>query len=285
MCGVPVVVHTFHGHVFHGYFPRPVSWGFMTIERALARGTGRIVTISPRQFADITERYRIVAPECASMIPLGFELSQFASVPALRGRLRSELGLGDEPVISSVGRLTPIKDHPLLFQAFRRLDNPRAHLCIVGGGESEGALRTLANQLGIVDRTHFLGFRSDLEVVLADTDVVALTSHNEGTPVALIEALAAGCTPVALSVGGVADVLEDGKWGILVGQRSPEALAEALRGAIERHRGRPTEVVENAGSYVRGKYGIGRLVADHEALYRRLVAANGTSRPRNGVGT
>jgi glycosyltransferase involved in cell wall biosynthesis len=276
-CGVPVVVHTFHGHVFEGYFNPVMARAVVSIERALSGLTTRIVTISQRQFNDITARFRIARSERVTIIPLGFDLERFHRDRHC-GALRSELGLqGGEPIVSVVGRLTPIKDHPILFEAFREAYDTGAHLCVVGGGERESELRALADRLGISPRTHFLGFRTDLDSILSDTDVVALTSRNEGTPVALIEALAAGCRPLSFDVGGVADVLENGRWGRLV-DRSAMALAEALRLEIRAYQAGPPVYAKlvAARRHVHEKYGIERLVSDHAVLYRSLLrnAAN-----------
>ncbi len=271
ICGVPIVVHTFHGHVFEGYFNPVMTRAFIAIERALARTTTRVVTISERQFDDITTRFHIARPEHVTVIPLGFELERFDR-GRHQGTLRSELGLQAEPIVSIVGRLTPVKDHPVLFEAFRELDDSDAHLCVVGGGEREGELRAMTERLGIAQRTHFLGFRTDLESILSDTDVVALTSRNEGTPVALIEALAAGCRTVSFDVGGVADVLENGRWGRLV-ERAKEPLLDVLAQEIRAVRDSAPDHgrVAAARRYVREKYGVTRLVSDHARLYQSLT--------------
>jgi glycosyltransferase involved in cell wall biosynthesis len=241
------------------------------IERMLARITSAIVTISPRQHADITERFRVAPASKTHVIPLGFDLRRFDAMEPHRGQLRGELGLGDAPIVSVVGRLTAIKDHPLLFSAFRDVARAGAHLCVVGGGEREGELRALARELGIAESIHFLGFRTDLQRILADTDVVALSSVNEGTPVALIEGLAAGCSVVGLDVGGVADVLEDGRWGHLVTERVPTALAAVLAAALTEHRARSADAAAAGARYARAKYGIERLINDHVALYETLL--------------
>jgi glycosyltransferase involved in cell wall biosynthesis len=269
LCRVPVVVHTFHGHVFEGYFSKPVTEGFLAIERGLARFTHAVVTISPRQYADITERFRVAPKTKTHIVPLGFDLQRFEGVGAHRGALKAELKSGDAPVVSIVGRLTAIKDHALLFRAVAELRD--VHLAVVGGGECEQSLRALAGEVGIASRVHFMGFRSDIERILADTDVVALTSANEGTPVALIEGLAAGCSVVAVDVGGVADVLEDGRWGRLVSARTPGAVASALRESLELHRNRPPETIAAGRRYAHTKFGIERLIRDHAALYDALL--------------
>jgi glycosyltransferase involved in cell wall biosynthesis len=274
LCRVPIVVHTFHGHVFEGYFPTPVARAFVAIERGLALATDAIVTLSPRQRAEITEKYRIVPRQGAYVVPLGFDLLRFRAVARLRGELRRELCIADAPLVSIVGRLTPIKDHPLLFEAMRHLP-PDVNLCVVGGGEQEAELRAVARDLGIAARTHFLGFRTDLERILADTDVVALTSRNEGTPVALIEGLAAGCSAVAPAVGGVPDVLEGGRWGTLFVERTPQAVARALGQALAAHRARSPDAVESGIRYVLDRYGVERLVDDHARLYEELLERAG----------
>jgi glycosyltransferase involved in cell wall biosynthesis len=277
LCGVPIVVHTFHGHVFEGYFSPMMTELFLTVERGLARVSNAIVTISPRQRADIIERFRVARAHQTRVIPLGFDLQRFDSAPSLRGQLRAELGIHDAPIVSTIGRLTAIKDHALLFRAFQQPSGMPAppHLCVVGDGELAEPLRELAAELGIADRTHFLGFRSDLERILADTDVVALSSINEGTPVALIEALAVGCSVVSVQVGGVADVLDEGRWGHLVQARTPEALAAGLRRTLQEHGQRSPETREGARRYARAKYGIERLVNDHVLLYEELLVRAG----------
>lgn len=266
-----VIVHTFHGHVFDGYFSPAKSRFFLEIERALARITHAVVTISPRQRDDIVERYRIAPAKKVHVIPLGFDLAAFDDVDRLRGELRRELRLDDDvQLVVAVGRLTAIKDHPLLFDALARMRTP-AHLLVVGGGEDEEKLRRLAGESPAAERIHFLGFRSDLPRILADAKVVALTSKNEGTPVAVIEALAAGCTPVAVDVGGVADVLEEGRLGKLVRRRDPEAVAAALDAALNERAGLPDRVQVEWKASARRRYGVERLVADHVALYNRLL--------------
>ncbi len=266
------VVHTFHGHVFDGYFSPNKTRAFLAIERGLARLSDAIVTLSPRQRADIVDRYRIAMPDRVHVIPLGFDFTSFDDATRHRGELRRELGLpSDVPLVASVGRLTAIKDHALLFHAFR-LTRRDAHLVIVGGGEEMGRLQELVRTLGIEDRAHFVGFRSDIHRILADARVVALTSSNEGTPVAVIEALAAGCLPVATAVGGVEDVLDGGRWGKLVRTRRPEDFARDLDAALAEVPHMTADEVAARKAYARGRYGIGRLVEEHEALYRSLLA-------------
>ncbi len=276
ICRVPRLVHTFHGHVFEGYFSPVMSRTVITVERTLARLTDTVITISPRQYEDITERFRIVPAHKARVIPLGFDLTPFLNAGVHRGRLRAELGISsDVTIVACVGRLVPIKDCALLLRAFA-LVRSRAVLVLAGDGSERRTLEALARDLGIHERVYFLGFRTSLERLLADVRVVALSSKNEGTPVALIEGLAAGCIPVATSVGGVADVLENGKYGRLVDSRAPEDFARALDEVLNPSSPYSSGFSAEAGRrYVQKKYGLERLVLDHAKLYRDLLARNG----------
>jgi glycosyltransferase involved in cell wall biosynthesis len=242
----------------------------LTVERRLSAITDAVVTLSPGQREDITERFRVASGEKTRVIPLGFDFARFDDLDQYRGAFRRELGLERVPIISVIGRLTAIKDHPFLFRAFAQLQRKDAHLCVVGGGEGAQELKRLASELGIAGRTHLLGFRTDLHRILADTDVVALSSLNEGTPVALIEALAAGCSIVSLDVGGVRDVLDGGRWGRLVPARSPAlfatALAEVLAGPSS------TSSIDARRLHARMTYGVERLVRDHCSLYEELLS-------------
>src|SRR5439155_1052376 len=177
-------------------------------------------------------RYLRLPAERVGVIPLGLDLDRFLTADAdlERRRFREDIGARSDVVVTMVGRLTAIKNHELALRAFARLphESPRFLLVLVGGGEEEGRLRRLASHLGLAERVRFLGWRRDLEAVYYGSDIVALTSDNEGTPVCLIEALACGRAVVATNVGGVADVLEEGRLGLLVPPRDESALARAL---------------------------------------------------------
>jgi glycosyltransferase involved in cell wall biosynthesis len=272
LSGARAVVHTFHGHVFEGYFGPFASQAVIQTERVLGHLTDAVVTISALQHRDITQRFRIVAPDKAVIIPLGFDLSRFREGGRHRGALRAELGIpADLPIVATIGRLTAIKDHPLLLRAIAALTRPVA-LLVVGGGEELVSLRELARVLGLVNRVHFLGFRSDLERILADSEVVVLTSQNEGTPVALIEALAAGRPVVASDVGGVADVLGGGEFGRLVASRDPASFAQALGEVLDGSLAGTLHARLEAGrAHVLRNYDVSRLVLDHAALYQKLL--------------
>ena len=273
LAGVPVRVHTFHGHVFHGYFGRLKTLFFITVERALARITTKFVAISPRQAKDVARHLRL-PPDRVGVIPLGLDLDRFLTADAEqeRQRFRQEIGVGEDVVVTMVGRLTAIKNHELAIRAFSRLRHasPRFLLALVGGGEEEERLRELASRLGLAERVRFLGWRRDLEAVYYGSDVIAVTSDNEGTPVCLIEALACGRAVVATNVGGVADVLEEGRLGLLIPPQDEAAFVQALEALAQPVRRR--ELADRARRAITERYGIRRLLSDMEGLYDQLLA-------------
>ena len=232
---VPVKIHTFHGHVLEGYFPRPVTRAFLEIERRLARTTDRLVTVSPRLKAQLLAM-GIGRPEQVEVVPLGLDLERFRRALPASPTLRPSLGLAEgAPLLGIVGRLVPIKDHATLFRALARLhaEGRIAHLAVVGDGEERVRLEGLARSLGLGLQIHFLGWRVDLETILGELDVVICASRNEGTPVALIEAMAAGIPVLSTDVGGVVDLVTHGLTGWLVSPGDPDAMARGIRHLLD----------------------------------------------------
>ena len=261
-------VHTFHGHVLEGYFSSPVERAFIRAERFLAARTDALIAVSD-EIRDVLLDMRVGRPEQFHVIPLGFELDVFLSVEGKTGDFRSEIGLDlDTPLVAVIGRVTAIKDHETLLHAVARL--PGTHLAVLGDGDRRTEAEDIARALHIADRTHFLGWRHDLTKVLADVDVVALTSRNEGTPVSLIEAAAARRPVVATAVGGTAAVVRNGVTGLLVQAREAEDVAAALGRLL----GDPSlaERFGRAGrDHVRERFSHHRLLRDIADLYEDLM--------------
>jgi len=208
-------------------------------------------------------------PEQWRVVPLGLELASFAAVAGPTGRLRQHLGLAsDVPLVGAVGRLVGIKDLATLVRAIARLDG--VHLALIGDGEQRAELEGLVASLGLEGRVHLPGWADDVAAWVADLDVVALTSRNEGTPVALIEALAAGRPVVATAVGGVPFVVHDGATGWLVPPGDPAAVAEALGAALADPIGAARLAAKGRVESL-ARFGADRLVADIRQLYRELV--------------
>ena len=283
LAGVPVVVHTFHGSVFAGYFGSLTSLFFQWVERVLALGTDAVVTVSQRVAEDLEQR-GIAPKEKIQVIPLGLEIDRFALVSRRRGELRRELGLApDTPLVGSVGRLVPIKDLGTLLNAMVLVSKayPKAVLLVAGDGDERDALEEEASRLGLGSSVHFLGFREDLERIYADLDLAVNCSLNEGTPVALIEAMAASVPVVATGVGGTPDLLEDGRLGRLVPPRDPQALAEAISHALSPE-GDRTEQAQLARQSVLRRFSLERLLGDLDQLYLRLLKAK-DAQPVSGL--
>ena len=266
----PVTVHTFHGHVLDGYFGAISRHAFIQIEKQLARRTHALIAVSS-EIRDELLDLGIGTPERWHVIPLGFDLDPFARVDARSGVLREELGLAEDiAVVGVLGRLAPVKDHALLLEAIARL--PDVHLVVLGDGELRGRLEDRAAERDLAGRVHFLGWRRDVPEALADIDVVALTSVSEGTPVTLIEALAAARPVVATDVGGVRSVVRDGVDGLLVQSRVPEDIAAALARLLSD--GSLRTAFGDAGrARVLVSFEKGRLLSDVRTLYRQLLGS------------
>jgi glycosyltransferase involved in cell wall biosynthesis len=269
------LVHTYHGHVFEGYFGSPSTRLFVLIERWIARRTDALIAISPQIARDLVHAYRIASGAQLKLIPLGFNLDRLLAVSAAdRAPARASLGIPDDAiVVTTVGRLTAIKQHTLFLDMAARVAtrSPRCVCLIVGDGELRPALESRAGELGLGARVRFLGWRGDLDTVYAASDVFVLTSRNEGTPVALIEAMAAGLASVSTDVGGVRDVVTGPELGWLV----PFGDVEGLAGAVCALADAPAErsaIGRAARASVRDRFHATRLVADISALYLQLLS-------------
>ncbi|HEU4395049.1 MAG TPA: glycosyltransferase, partial [Planctomycetota bacterium] len=281
LAAVPVRVHTFHGHVFHGYFGRTASLAVVLAERLLGAISHRVLAVSPEVARDLGEAYGVVPPGKIQVVPLGLDLEPFARAGdgEGRGELRREIGAADgDLLVGIVGRLVPVKDHAFFLDAGAELlrEVPQARLVIAGSGPAEADLHARARSLGIEPRCHFLGWRRDTPRIHADLDAAALTSLNEGTPVALIEAAAAGVPVVARAVGGVASALAGVEGATLVPPEAPPAgFAASLAAALRSVRG-----PRRADRAVVRRFSVERLCDDVERIYREELARAARSRGR-----
>ncbi|MHB8627889.1 MAG: glycosyltransferase family 4 protein [Aggregatilineales bacterium] len=269
--GVPVVVHTFHGHVFHGYFGPRKTQVFLNLERLCARLSDRIIVPSTELKRQIAEQYRVCSADKIDVIGVGLELDKLAALPRHTGNFRAEQNIPvDAPLIGIVGRLVPIKNHDLFLHAVRIvLDRqPDAYFALIGDGERRAELTAMAESLGLTERVRFTGWITDVAPVYSALDTLALCSHNEGLPISVIEAMAARVPVAATNVGGISDLLPDPRLGALVPPGNATALAEGLLNGLHGHYD-----LEAARSYVLAHYDMAVLAAQTAALYRRLWAA------------
>ena len=273
---VPVAVHTFHGHLLHGYYSPRKAQLLRRMERLLARLTDCLIAVSEQVKQDLVT-YGVAAAEKILVVPLGVELEPFLAGAQRRGAFRREWHLQEgERLVGIVGRLFPIKNHRLFLDAAALLARQEgaARFVIVGDGALRAEMEHYARALAIADRVIFTGWRRDLPRIYADLDVLAVTSHNEGTPVSAIEAMAAGCPVVATRVGGLPDLIRDGETGYLVPPGDAQAVSAAMLRLL-----RGPELARQMGQAARGlvqeRFAVQRLVCDMERLYPELVGKSG----------
>jgi glycosyltransferase involved in cell wall biosynthesis len=270
----PILLHTYNGHVLEGYFGPIRSGAYRRLERQLGRASHCLVGVSAATVDDLV-RLRVAPREKFRVIPQGLELDPFTHVDdATRVAMRRQLVVpADQVLLTFVGRIVPIKRLDLLLRAFalaRRTGAP-VHLAVVGDGETRPDFERLASELGIAANVTFVGYRRDLPPIAAATDAAVLSSDNEGTPVSLIEAGAAGRPAVATDVGGVSEVVTT-ESGLLVPSGDEGALAAAIeRLAADQELRR--RMGQRAREHVLRRYSAERLVSDVDALYAELLAS------------
>ncbi len=262
--GVARIVHTPHGHVFHGYFPGPTTGLFIALERAAAPWTNRIVTLSDAEAEDHLRRGIGVRDQFVT-IPSGVDLAP------VTGASPTPLVSGG-PVVAAVARLVPVKGLHYLVDAapavLRRC--PQARFLIVGDGERRAALEARAEAAGVRERVVFTGFRGDVASVMAAADLVVLPSINEGMGRVLVMAMALGKPIVATRVGGVAELLGEGEAGLLVPPRDADALARAISALLLD--GSRAKTLGEAGRLRAPRYSAEAMLAALSRLYRDVLA-------------
>jgi glycosyltransferase involved in cell wall biosynthesis len=286
-CNVPVVVHTFHGHVFHSYFNKWKTNAFIQIERYLARRSSGIIAISDLQKDELANRYRICPEDKINVIPLGLDLDKFSqNQEEKRKSFRERYQLADEEIaVGIIGRIVPVKNHSLFVKVAARVlagTEKKVRFLVIGDGEARSQMEAELRAAG-VDYSYYpdtparatvvcTSWQTQMDEVLAGLDMVMLTSHNEGTPVSLIEAQAAGRPVVSTRVGGVADVVLADRSGMITEPGNVEEMTAALLRLI----GQPelrTDFGRTGNAYVMERYSYRRLVRDMNAYYERLLLA------------
>lgn len=280
-CNVPIILHTFHGHVFHSYFGKIKSLAYKVIEQYLARISTGIVAISKEQKKELSEDFKICKADKIKVIPLGFDLEKFhVNASVKRAETRATYNLTDDQVaIAIVGRLAPIKNHSFFLDVVEDIlqvvDPSSVKFFIVGDGEMKEEIEKRVDQLNHQYESHPLLMTSwikDIPSFNAGMDVICLTSKNEGTPVSLIEAQATGVPVISTNVGGVKDIIDEGNTGYIV--ESSSEFFEKLLFLIKNKEIRQ-KMSQNGWSYVKDKFHYTRLVKDTEEYYRKLLKSKG----------
>lgn len=280
LCGVPVIVHTYHGHVFSGYFSHWKTLFVKMIERWLAKKSSAIITISKMQFSQIVEEHGICDTQRGHIIPLGFDLSRFQiGQPEKRLAFRNRYFVKENEVaIGIIGRFAPVKNHKLFFDSLTILETRTNAFkaFVIGDGEAKQELLQYSSHLRSSQsdfensKVIFTSWIKNIDEALAGLDIVVLTSVNEGTPVSLIEAQAASRPVVSTDVGGVRDCILPNKSGLLVADFEPASMAEALLELVN-NESRRDEMGALGKAFVNEQYSYQRLVLDVRNLYQNLL--------------
>ena len=282
---VPVIVHTFHGHVFDAYFNNFQATFYKRIERNLAKKSSKIIAISEKQKFDLTDKYKICGKDKVEVIPLGFDLSRFREhMDDKRKDFRQKYNIEeDEIAIGIIGRIVPIKNHTMFLYAIRNLQqstSKKIRAFIVGDGEDRKKIEAKATELNIDFTTNanitqkatltFTSWIKEADWVNAGMDIIALTSLNEGTPVSLIEAQASNKPIITTKVGGIKNTVLQNETALLVNMNDKEEYINKLTQLIESKELRD-RLGSNGWIHVKSKFHYERLASDMSNLYNNLL--------------
>src|ERR1700756_320058 len=283
-CGVPVIIHTFHGHVFHSYFGKFKTGVFKTIERFLAKKTTAIIAISEKQKHELCTEHKIAPAEKTKIVPLGFDLTKFSdNQPEKRKTFREKYQIEeDEICIVIMGRWAPVKNHPLFLKAIQFVkahSTKKIRALIVGDGSLRQDLMQQCNALNL-DYCYypadpkkatviFTSWIQDVSYPLAGSEIVCLTSFNEGTPVSLIEAQAASKAIITTKVGGIENSVSD-KAAFLINSTDEKLFCEKLV-LLCNDAGLREKMAVCGKDFVFNQFHYTRLVQDIRGLYGSLL--------------
>ncbi len=282
---VPVIVHTFHGHVFDAYFNKLSSAFYINIERYLAEKSTSIIALSDIQKHDLAVKYKICSEEKIKVIPLGFDLGRFQeNIEEKRKKFREEYNIEkNEIVIAIIGRLVPIKNHDFFLNSVKTVcekTKRELRIFIVGDGESKNDIQRKAIELGLSQtenindsNKHLITFTSwikEIDKVIAGVDIIALTSFNEGTPVSLIEAQAGNKPIVSTNVGGIENVVIPNDTALLSPNNDTVIFVENLLRLIESENLR-NEMSAKGWEFVKERFHYTRMIRDMRELYSNLL--------------
>ncbi len=277
------LVHTYHGNVFEGYFSNFKNKILIFFERFLAKKSTKIIAISKLQSHDLIYKYKICEKEKIEIIPLGFDLNRFTEDKSFkRKKLRKEFNVHDDTIlITIIGRIVPVKNHQLFIDVINYCKYKSSRVIkalIVGdGSETEKIINYVENNnlsysykvLNKECDVLFTSWRSDIDSILAATDIVCLTSLNEGTPVSIIESMASETASISTNVGGVSDIIENNISGI-VSSKKVNDYGENLLQIIEDDNLR-FKLAKKGKSISLDNYNYNKLVFNIESLYQKII--------------
>lgn len=282
---VPVVLHTYHGHVFHSYFGKIKTTFFLLIERFLGRKSNALIAISPLQKQELSSVFRIAPSSKFRVVPLGFDLDRFfTNMDDKRLSFRKEWGVPEDVfALALIGRLVPVKDHAFFLESIafvKNNSNEKFQVFLVGDGEERNALMVHCDTLNLSFNTApdpnadiiFTSWITEVDRVLAGVDLVCLTSKNEGTPVSLIEAGCAGKPFISTDVGGVRDILLDSDQGVVTPQGDRNAFQKILLSWVKESK--PGFVLNHAlRKQIAQRFSYKQLCSTMSKVYEQLLTS------------
>jgi glycosyltransferase involved in cell wall biosynthesis len=272
--GVPVVVETLHGNVLQGYYGRAASAAIRIGERVAGRLlVDRVIAVTSGQRDELL-RFRVAPPERLVLQLPGMDVTPFRNLSDRKGALRRRLGVSEATlIVGTIGRLVPIKGLDVFLDAAARVADrsPRdLGFVIAGDGPLRQQLEAHRDRLGLGERCTFLGEISDIRGFYADCDLVVMSSRNEGAPIVLLEAMAAGKPVVATRVGGVPDMVEDGVSALLVPSDDSEALSAAIQQLVDDD-GKRDRIAQAAWQRA-DRFSLAEFCSGTDRLYRELAS-------------
>ncbi|MEC8627386.1 MAG: glycosyltransferase [Bacteroidota bacterium] len=282
---VPVILHTYHGHVFHSYFGRVKTTLFLLIERFLGRKSNALIAISPLQKQELSSVFCIAPSSKFRVVPLGFDLDRFfTNMDDKRLSFRKEWEVAEDVfALALIGRLVPVKDHTFFLESIafvKNNSNEKIQVFLVGDGEEKNTLMVLCDALNLSFNTApdpnadiiFTSWITEVDRVLAGVDLVCLTSKNEGTPVSLIEAGCAGKPFISTDVGGVRDILLDSEQGVVTPQGDRNAFQKSLFSWVKESK--PGSVLNHAlRKQIAQRFSYKQLCSTMSKVYKQLLTS------------
>ena len=284
-CNVPVIIHTFHGHVFHSYFNKSETQFYKSSERRLAKLSSKIVAISDIQKEELWKHHKICEKDKVAVIPLGFDLDKFQeNQEEKRKSFREKYQIKDDEIaIGIIGRLVPIKNHSLFIDTINELTkktSQKIRAFLIGDGENKTQLIEQLKRIGLdyvewvkderpatVTLTSWI---KDIDWVNAGMDIITLTSLNEGTPVTLIEAQASNKPIVTTDVGGIRNIVLKDETAFVVESKNLKEMVSAILRLVE-DEGLRKKMGEKGWDFVKKEFHYMRLVEDTRKLYYSLL--------------
>ncbi|HWY98375.1 MAG TPA: glycosyltransferase [Bacteroidia bacterium] len=287
-CKVPITVHTFHGHVFHSYFGNIQTAVYKNIERYLAKRTNALVTLSEKQKHELSAIHKIAPADKFNIVPLGFDLERFwTNQEAKRKQFREQYAIADNEIaVGLIGRLVPVKNHKLFLKAFqlaKAKTTEKIKAFIIGDGELKEELMNYCKEIGLSFTSHtnfhsnagvfFTSWIQEADTATAGLDIIALSSLNEGTPVSLIEAQAAGRPIVSTQTGGIENVVIPGVTALLSPVNNTETFAENLA-KLSNDKALRHSLSEKGRDFVMKHFHYTALALNMSNLYHKLIEDN-----------